>query len=129
MNASARRAPPTALRVLRRLGLVCAFTLLGGASACVTQNTTTGEMVPRGEQRYPWDQVQERAERLKNGLHKHEVLLLMGSPAELDEQEEVWVYLPERYGIIVPAQALRLQFKDGILIEHGYRPIVLGAQL
>lgn len=118
-----------ALSKLCRSGLLVLFAVLAGTSACVTENTTTGEMVPRGNQRYPWDKVTELAKRLENGMTKDQVLGLLGSPAETDEAGDQWVYLPERYAILVPAQALRLEFKERVLVDHGYRPIVLGAQL
>ena len=108
------------------LALLLLLALLPG---CVTENLTTGEMVPRGNQRYPFERVEKAAERLVVGMTKTEVLLLLGSPAEKDEKDEIWVYLPERYGILIPAQALRLEFRDRVLTEHGYRPIVLGARL
>lgn len=110
-------------------GSFALLALLAGASACVTQNATTGEMVPRGKQHYPWERVQELAEGLEVGMTKVQVMALMGSPAETDPTGDQWVYLPERYAILIPAQALRLEFEDGVLIEHGYRPIVLGARL
>lgn len=105
------------------------LTLVVGTSACVTENMTTGEMVPRGAQTYPWDQVEERAKRLQEGMSKARVIQLMGSPAETDSAGDLWIYLPERYAILIPAQALRLEFKDGVLVEHGYRAIVLGTRL
>ena len=114
---------------IRGLGLLCPLALLGGTSGCVTKNLTTGEMVPRGNQRYPWDKVKELAKRLETGMSKEQVLLLMGSPAEIDKAEDLWIYLPERYAILIPAEALRLEFKDRVLADYGYRPIVLGAQL
>jgi hypothetical protein len=86
-------------------------------------------MVPRGHQRYPFDKVQEHVGELKDGMTKQQVLMLLGSPAEVDKEDGLWIYLPERYGILVPARAYRLEFKDGLLVEHGYRPIVLGARL
>jgi outer membrane protein assembly factor BamE (lipoprotein component of BamABCDE complex) len=112
-----------------RIGLLTLLLLLGGTSACVTENTTTGEMVPRGKQRYPWDKVVELAKQLQKGMNKPQVLALMGSPAEIDADDNQWVYLPERYGILVPAQALRLEFDKALLTDFGYRAIVLGAQL
>jgi hypothetical protein len=45
-------------------------TLCAISGACVTENKTTGEMVPRGNQRYPWDKVKELAKRLENGMTK-----------------------------------------------------------
>jgi len=100
-----------------------------GASACVSQNLDTGEMVPRGNQRYPWDKVVELAKHLENGMTKPQVLLLMGSPAEMDPESNLWIYLPERYAILIPAQALRLEYKNDVLVDFGYRAIVLGTRL
>jgi len=129
MNSAPRRMPLASLTAFLRPGLLAALALLCGTSACVTENKTTGEMVPRGDQRYPWEKVKELAKQLKDGMNKDQVLMLMGSPAEVDKEDDQWVYLPERYGILIPAQALHLQFKDRILVKHGYRAIVLGAQL
>lgn len=109
--------------------LLVVLALLGGTSSCVTQNMDTGEMVPRGNQRYPWEKVKELAKRLQNGMSKAQVLELMGSPAEVDAEDNQWVYLPERYAVLIPAQALRLEFKGQVLTDFGYRAIVLGAQL
>lgn len=106
------------------------FLLLGPvSSSCVHQNAQTGEMIPRGNQRYPWDKVVELAKGLKNGMSKQDVLFQMGSAAEIDAEDNLWIYLPERYGILVPAQALRLEFKDNVLVDFGYRAIVLGTRL
>lgn len=128
-NSASRRTPLASLSALIRPGLLVSLALLGVTSGCVTENKTTGEMVPRGKQRYPWDKVKELAKQLKDGMSKDQVLMLMGSPAEVDKEKDQWVYLPERYGILIPAQGLLLQFKDRILTEHSYRAIVLGAQL
>ena len=116
-------ATPALVSLLALLVLCCA------SAGCATQNAETGEMVPRGNQRYPWDKVQELAKKLQKGMNKQQVLFLMGSPAEVDAEDNQWIYLPERYGILVPAQALRLEFKDQVLADFGYRAIVLGAQL
>jgi len=119
----------TAVLQLCRPGLLALPALFAGTSACVTENKTTGEMVPRGDQRYPWEKVQELAKRLENGQSKAQVLGFMGSPAEMDSAGDKWIYLPERYAILIPANALQLTFKDNVLVDHEYRPIVLGAQL
>jgi outer membrane protein assembly factor BamE (lipoprotein component of BamABCDE complex) len=109
--------------------LLALLALGAGTSACVTQNAETGEMIPRGKQRYPWDKVTELAKQLQKGMSKPQVLVLMGSPAEIDKEDNHWIYLPERYGILIPARALRLEFNDQVLVDFGYRAIVLGAQL
>ena len=120
------------LSARRRPGPVRAFALVLAAAAlgaCVTQNTETGEYIPRGNQRYEFSKVEKAAERLQDGMSKAQVLMLLGSAAEMDDQGNTWIYLPERYGILIPARALQLEFKDGVLVSHGYRPIVLGAKL
>lgn len=99
------------------------------AAACVTENRTTGEAVPRGNQKYPFEKVEKAAEDLEVGMSKTQTLLLLGSPAEMDDSGNVWIYLPERHGILVPARALRLEFRDQVLAEHGFQAIVLGARL
>jgi len=128
-NATTLRSRLAAVAKVCRPGLLGALLLFAGSSACVTQNTTTGEMVPRGNQRYPWEKVKELAKSLKKDMIKSQVLLLMGTPAEIDKEDNQWIYLPERYGILIPAEALQLDFNGVVLVDFGYRPIVLGAQL
>jgi outer membrane protein assembly factor BamE (lipoprotein component of BamABCDE complex) len=94
--------------------------------SCVTTDARTGETIPRGNQKY---EVVERAEELRNGLSRSQVLLMLGSPAEEDGGRSVWVYLPKRLGVLIPARALRLEFENGRLIDDGYRSIVLGQRL
>jgi outer membrane protein assembly factor BamE (lipoprotein component of BamABCDE complex) len=89
----------------------------------------TGKMVPRGSQGMQFSDVEKAAENLRNGMSRAQVMLLLGSPAEKSDDGDVWVYLPERYAILIPARALRLEFKNGVLDDFGYRPIVLGARL
>jgi outer membrane protein assembly factor BamE (lipoprotein component of BamABCDE complex) len=129
MNASTSRSRLSGIARICRPGLLAWLLLVAGASACVTENTTTGEMVPRGGQRYPWEKVKELAKKLKKDMTKTQVMLLMGSPAEIDKEDNQWIYLPERYAILVPAQSLQLDFKGTVLVDFGYRPIVFGAQL
>ena len=97
--------------------------------SCVTTDARTGQVIPRGNQKYEFDEVVERAGELRDGLSRAQVLLMLGSPAEKDEGGNVWVYLPERPGVLIPARALRLEFENGRLIDHGYRSIVLGQRL
>lgn len=86
-------------------------------------------MVPRGDQKLPFEKVEERAKKLRDGMTQTQVMMLIGAPAEKGDDGNVWIYLPERYAILIPARALRLEFKDRVLVDHGYRPIVLGARL
>jgi outer membrane protein assembly factor BamE (lipoprotein component of BamABCDE complex) len=111
----------------RRLWI--ALLVLGLSAASVTEDASTGKLVPRGDQKFPFEEVEEAAGDLTVGMSKSQVLFLLGSPAEMSETGNEWVYLPERYAILIPARALHLEFQDGALAEHGFRPIVLGARL
>jgi outer membrane protein assembly factor BamE (lipoprotein component of BamABCDE complex) len=113
----------------RTTRLALAVTGLSLALACVNVDPQTGETLPRGNQHYEFDDVQRRSEQLKAGMSKLAVLMLLGSPAEKSSDEDVWVYLPERPAVLVPARALRLVFERDQLKDFGYRPIILGQDL
>jgi outer membrane protein assembly factor BamE (lipoprotein component of BamABCDE complex) len=95
-------------------------------AGCVNVDPETGQTIPRGDQRYKFADVERQAGKLKDGMTKMQVLILLGSPAEAGEGGNVWIYLPERPAVLVPSHALRLEFNNDILVSHGYRPIVLG---
>ena len=95
-------------------------------TACVQMDPETGETLPRGDQRYKFDYVEKRAKALEEGMSKAQVLLLLGSPAEKSARGDVWIYVPERPAILIPASALRLEFQGDYLSRHGRRPIILG---
>jgi len=105
------------------LGCVLAMT------SCVNVDPDTGETIPRGNQALDYDDVKESAKRLKEGMTKAQVQVLLGSPAEKSSNGNTWIYLPERPAVIVPGRALHLKFERGRLVKHGYHAIVLGAQL
>ena len=118
MTRQSSRSPLTVL-------LACVLTACG----CVNVDPQTNEIIPRGNQRYEFDEVTHNAQDLKDGMSKAQVLFLLGSPAEKSQRGDVWVYLPERPAVIIPGRALRLQFRNGRLLEHGYHAIVLGTRL
>ena len=117
------------LRCIRRGARASGLALLAVIAACVTEDPKTGKAMPREGQKYTFDVVEKNAEKLQKGMTKLDVHLLLGSPAEKDEADDLWIYLPERYAVLVPARALRLEFKDRVLVDFGYRPIVLGTRL
>jgi len=111
-------------RVFAPLILVASL-VVGG---CVHVDPNTGKTKPRGHQRYKYEVVKRQAKNLKEGMSKYNVLMLLGSPAEESGDKDVWVYLPERPAVLIPSSALRLYFENGVLKEHGYRPIILGGR-
>lgn len=103
--------------------------LLVALPGCVNVDANTGEIVPRGSQRYEYARVKKKAERLRKGMSRYDALILLGSPAEKSERGDVWIYLPERPGILLPSTALRVQFEDGRVLDWSFRPIVLGTRI
>ena len=107
----------------RFLVLAALLLLLAG---CVNVDPVTGKTIPKGRQKNEFATVERMAVRLQDGMTKPDVLMLLGSPAKSLEKGQVWVYLPERSAVLVPAQSLQLVFKGNTLVKHGKHPIVLG---
>ena len=121
-----RRTPLPRRPLLARLLVLVPLSV---AMGCVTVDAKTGEVVPRGDQRYEFERVKKYAENLEIGMTKLQVLATVGSPAEKSQRGDQWVYLPERPAVLVPSRALRLEFENDRLAEFGYHSIVLGQQL
>ena len=100
-----------------------------GAVACVNVDPNTGETIPRGDQKYEYSKVTESAKKLRKGMSKLDVLLLLGSAAEQSDSGDTWIYLPERPAVLVPASALKLEFGLEGLADWGYHPIILGLRM
>lgn len=109
-----------------RIYFVLAALILSG---CVNADPQTGETLPRRGQKYKFATVERRAAQLQNGMSKFDALRLLGSPAEKSDDADVWIYLPERPGVLVPSRALRLEFRNNSLTKHGYKAIILGQTL
>jgi outer membrane protein assembly factor BamE (lipoprotein component of BamABCDE complex) len=113
------------MRLPSRLPILLVALLAG----CVSVDPETNQVIPRGQQRYEFDEVTKQADRLELGMTKFDVLNLLGSPAEKDDRGDKWVYLPERSAILVPGRALVLEFRSQRLAEFGYHSIILGKRM
>ena len=96
-------------------------------SACTQHDPITGDVIPQGNQRYTFSEVKRRTANLIPGMSRRDVLIRLGSPAHRAGDD--WVYLPERPGVILPAEALRVRFERGRYTNHAYEPIILGERL
>jgi outer membrane protein assembly factor BamE (lipoprotein component of BamABCDE complex) len=114
---------------VRRRAIVCVLLTSLCWSGCVEIDPKTGDTIPRGDQRYFFSHVTEQAKKLEKGMSKLQVMMLLGSAAEQSVSTDIWVYLPERPGVLVPASALKLEFGPSGLADWGYHPIVLGVRL
>lgn len=98
-------------------------------SGCVNVDPETGKTIPREGQKYKFATVERKAEQLQKGMSKFDVLMLLGAPAERSDDNDIWIYLPERPAVLVPSRALKLEFKGNILVKHEYSAIILGQTL
>ena len=97
--------------------------LLLALSACPSMERS------RERQTYEYDEVVARAEQLEVGMTHTQVLLLLGHPADKSIDDNIWVYMPPRPALLVPSEALRVEFRIGKLVGYVFRPIVLGEDL
>ena len=102
---------------------------VAGGRGCVNVDPDTGKTIPRGKQKYAFETVEKRAEKLEIGMTRIEVMALLGSPAKSSQNGDIWTYLPERPAVLVPSRAFQLTFKNGVLAKFGHRTIVLGKDL
>lgn len=119
----AARSRRCAAAVARSAG--CVAVLVAG---CVAQEP--GSPAPAqaaAEQRYELSEVRERLDRLEVGMSKRRVLLALGSPAVRGSQ--AWEYHPERAGLVLPAEAVRVLFEGDRYAGYEIVPIVLGEEL
>jgi hypothetical protein len=101
--------------------VVCA----GVPVACRTEPMAP-HLYTRGHpyQRYDYETVKRRVKCLKRGASRIEVLIELGSPAE--KHGDMWVYLSGRPAFIVPAELLKVHFKNNRYVSYAFKPIVLG---
>jgi len=78
-------------------------------------------------QKYEYGAVKQRLPQLRKGMTHLDVMIRLGSPAH--ESDAVWVYLPNRPGVILPSEALKVRFENGRYVKHSFQPVILGERL
>ncbi len=107
------------------VGMAIAAAGVGGGCASPGSESPYGSLA--GNQRYPYDDVKRRLKSLQKGATKAQVYIALGAPAKIEGSD--WLYLPERSGLIFPAEALKVRFEYGRYVSHSFQPIVLGERL
>jgi hypothetical protein len=105
------------------LGPVLLVTVIGGG--CKTEPMDPyvyAEGHPK--QKYEFKEVKRRARSLRPGMPRGEVLITLGSPAEV--RGDTWVYLPEKAGYVLPTELLEVRFQSGRYVSHEFKAIVFG---
>jgi outer membrane protein assembly factor BamE (lipoprotein component of BamABCDE complex) len=112
------QARPSLLAVLPALLVI----LSGG---CQTE-TVDAELLAAAQhrQKYEFSEIRKRVKALQPGMPRVQVMLQLGSPADM--RGNTWIYLPERPGLLLPAEMLEVRFQGGRYLDHAYRPIVFG---
>jgi outer membrane protein assembly factor BamE (lipoprotein component of BamABCDE complex) len=104
----------------RIAGLVFVLVLAAGLWGCASGPT----QATHPNQKYPLDDVKRRLKDINPGMSKMEVMIFLGSPAQLSRN--VWVYQSNRAGILIPAESLHVNFVDGVYVSHQFKTIILG---
>jgi outer membrane protein assembly factor BamE (lipoprotein component of BamABCDE complex) len=100
--------------------MLIVFLLVG----CVERDAENGRLWSLRNQQYPLKEVKKNLPHLQVGMTKVRVSFLLGSPAE--SSDEKWLYLSERPALLVPGEALMLEFDSGRYLRHKFIPVLLG---
>jgi hypothetical protein len=107
--------------------LLCtlALAIAGGCQTLKMDSKTYKSAV--ANQKYDYGEVKRRLKELEPGTTQVEVLIKLGSPAE--RQRDNWIYLPSRLGLLLPAESLIVRFESGRYASHVFRPVILGERI
>ncbi len=112
-------------RVRRVLVLGTVAVVLAVAAGCKTESMSP--YVYEGghpKQKYEFKEVKRRARGLRPGMPRSEVLIALGSPAEV--HGDTWVSLPQNPGYVIPTELLEVRFRSGRYSSHEFKAIVFG---
>jgi outer membrane protein assembly factor BamE (lipoprotein component of BamABCDE complex) len=76
------------------------------------------------KQKYEFKEVKRRVKELRPGMTRTEVLIALGSPAEV--RGDTWVYLPDETGYIIPTELLEVRFRGAGYVAHEFKAVVFG---
>ncbi len=111
--------------VTRALVLGAALAVGPGLGGCKTESMSPYAYDDgHPNQKYAFSEVKKRAKGLRPGMPRSDVLITLGSPAEV--RGNTWVYLPPKPGYVVPTELLEVRFQSGRYVSHEFKAIVFG---
>ena len=117
--------PARTHRVTRAIVLGTVVAVGSGLGGCKTESMSAYAYEDgHPNQKYPFNEVKKRARGLRPGMSRSEVLITLGSPAEV--HGNTWVYLPPKPGIVMPTELLEVRFRSGRYVSHEFKAIVFG---
>ncbi len=102
--------------------IVCTLIGVAAMGSCQTGSANATDRHP--SQKYTYDDVRRAVRKLPTGTPRHEVMLRLGSPAEM--RGNTWVYLPQDTGFLIPREMLEVTFVGGVFASYTFKPIVFG---
>ena len=102
--------------------IVCTLICLAGMRGCKTGSADATDRHPF--QKYSYDDVRRAVKQLPAGTPRHEVMLRLGSPAEI--RGNTWIYLPQDTGFLIPREMLEVTFTGGVFASYTFKPILFG---
>ncbi len=111
--------------VTRALVLGAALAVGPGLGGCKTESMSAYAYDDgHPNQKYAFKEVKKRAKALRPGMSRSDVLITLGSAAEV--HGNTWVYLPPKPGYVVPTELLDVRFQSGRYVSHEFKAIVFG---
>ncbi len=102
--------------------IACTLICLAGMRGCTTGSAEATDRHPF--QKYAYDDVRRAVKQLPAGTPRHEVMLRLGSPAEI--RGNTWIYLPQDTGFLIPREMLEVTFTGGVFASYTFKPILFG---
>lgn len=110
------------MKDMRIVLIACMLICLAGMRGCKTGSADATDRHPL--QKYAYDDVRRAVKQLPAGTPRHEVMLRLGSPAEI--RGNTWIYLPQDTGFLIPREMLEVTFTGGVFASYTFKPILFG---
>ena len=76
------------------------------------------------DQQFTYRDVKSRIKQLEPGINKSQVKTILGTPAKRDKN--MWRYMTISPAMVIPAETLVVEFKQGLYTGHRFESVVRG---